>query len=286
VICKDFTSVLSIQDKVRAPILAALREIYDGKWDRPIGTDGGKVLSWKGKVAFIGGCTDAIDSHYVLMAAMGQRFFLFRLPTIDAHAQAEKAFDGNAKETAMRDELGHTVKRFFQGRTFDHVDPTKASPAMREHLIQLAMLTVVARSPIERDRHTREITLIPDAEAPARAVKVMAKLWASLRAIGVADQRAWELVRKVGFDSIPKLRRAILEALAVSTIPKTSAEIAIVLGHPTSTTKRALEDLAGHRLVQREKIKGKRADLWSLTDQMKAGFDAVPKTLVQNDFHE
>jgi hypothetical protein len=283
-ICKDFTSVLSIQDKVRAPILAALREIFDGKWDRSIGTDGGRMISWKGKVAFIGGCTDAIDSHYVLMAAMGQRFFLFRLPTIDAHAQALKAFDGNAKETAMRDELRNTVKRFFQGRHFDHVDPTAVSPAMREHLIQLAMLTVMARSPIERDPRKRDITLIPDPEAPARATKVIGKIWAGLRAIGVSEQRAWHLVRKLGFDSMPKLRHAVLELLALTDEPQKTQTLAMKIAHPTQTTRRALEDLNGHKVVQRQK--GKGADLWSLTDSIKASFEKIPKTLPERDFHE
>jgi len=189
-ICKDFTSVLSMQDKIRMSTVAALREIYDGKWDRPLGIDGGRVLSWHGKLAMLAGCTDTIDSHYVLMAAMGQRFFMFRLPSIDAHAQAEKAFDTNAREQDMRADLRGIVARFFKGRTFGHMQPTASKP-MREHLIQLAMLTVVARSPVERDPRKRDITLIPDPEAPARAVKVIGKLWAALRAIGIPDQRAW-----------------------------------------------------------------------------------------------
>jgi hypothetical protein len=282
-ICKDFTSVLSMQEKVRMPVLSALREIYDGKWDRPLGIDGGRVLSWQGKVAMLAGCTDTIDSHYVVMASMGQRFFLFRLPPIDAHAQAGRAFDANAQELEMRQELRSVVTRFLAGRSFADVRPT-ASPAMREHLIRLAMLTVVARSPIERDRHTRDITLIPDPEAPARATKVIGKLWAALRAIGVPDQRAWELVRKLGFDSMPKLRQQLLRTLAVAPMPKSTPELAIALAHPTQTTRRALEDLAGHKLVQREK--GKKADLWTLTDETRITLEHVPKTIPEQDFYE
>jgi len=54
-LCKDFTSVLSMNRDSRAAVLAALREIYDGAWDRHIGTDGGKTLSWKGKLGLIAG---------------------------------------------------------------------------------------------------------------------------------------------------------------------------------------------------------------------------------------
>jgi Bifunctional DNA primase/polymerase, N-terminal/Primase C terminal 1 (PriCT-1) len=47
---KDFGSVLSMPHATRAQTLAALRECFDGSWDRPMGTDGGKVLSWQGKL--------------------------------------------------------------------------------------------------------------------------------------------------------------------------------------------------------------------------------------------
>jgi hypothetical protein len=75
-ILKDFTSVLAMQDKIRMTTVAALREIYDQSWARPLGIDGGRVLSWKGKIAILAGCTDVIDSHHTLMTAMGSRFLM------------------------------------------------------------------------------------------------------------------------------------------------------------------------------------------------------------------
>jgi hypothetical protein len=39
----DFTSILSQNRDTRGQVLAALREVYDGSWDRPVGADGGKV---------------------------------------------------------------------------------------------------------------------------------------------------------------------------------------------------------------------------------------------------
>jgi hypothetical protein len=61
---KDFTSVLSQPRETRTAVLAALREIYDGSWVRRVGVDGGRCLSWKGKMGFIGAVTEAIDSHH------------------------------------------------------------------------------------------------------------------------------------------------------------------------------------------------------------------------------
>jgi hypothetical protein len=52
-IVKDFTSVLSMAKSGQGPLLAALREIYDGHWTRTVGTDGGQSLAWSGKLGLL-----------------------------------------------------------------------------------------------------------------------------------------------------------------------------------------------------------------------------------------
>ena len=151
----------------------------------------------------------------------------------------------------MRHKLRQVVSRFFGDATSRTFAPRPAE-GIRERLIQLSILAVVARSPIERDRHTREITLIPDPEAPARVTKALGKLYAALCAIGVSAPRAWVLVRKIAFDSMPKLRYALIKALERECA--TGKRLAIAIHHPTQTTKRAFEDLVGLKLVEREKI--------------------------------
>jgi hypothetical protein len=279
-ILKDFTSVLAMQDKIRMSTVAALREIYDGRWDRPLGVDGGRVLPWSGKVALLAGCTDVIDSHHVLMTAMGSRFLMYRLPLVDAHAQASMAYDMNAREDEMRGALRRVVRGFFHGRAFKDVRPTQTE-SMRERIIQLSMLAVVARSPIERDRHSREITLIPDPEAPARVTKALGKLYAGLCAIGVSAERAWTLIRKTAVDSMPKLRYVLLKKLSEES-EQTSWDLAIKIHHPTSTTKRALEDLNALKLVERKKVDGKKGDRWSLTEETAIRLGQLPET-IEND---
>ena len=72
-VIKDFTSVLSMSRNARQSVLAALREVYDGKWTRQVGSNGGRELSWKGKLGLIGGVTSQIDSAHSVMSAMGRR---------------------------------------------------------------------------------------------------------------------------------------------------------------------------------------------------------------------
>jgi hypothetical protein len=60
-VIKDFTSILSMNRDSRAGVLAALREVYDGFWERNVGTDGGTTLTWTGRIVFIGAVTSAYD---------------------------------------------------------------------------------------------------------------------------------------------------------------------------------------------------------------------------------
>jgi hypothetical protein len=55
-------------------VLAALREIYDGRWERNVGTDGGMSLTWTGRIAVVGAVTTAWDAAHAVISVMGDRF--------------------------------------------------------------------------------------------------------------------------------------------------------------------------------------------------------------------
>ncbi len=81
-VVKDVTSILAMNRDVRASVLAALREVYDGRWERNVGTDGGRSLTWTGRITVIGAVTTAYDTAHGVIAAMGDRFTLVR---VDSH---------------------------------------------------------------------------------------------------------------------------------------------------------------------------------------------------------
>jgi hypothetical protein len=114
-VCKDFGSVLNMHRETRATVLAALREIYDGNWTRRLGTDGGRTLSWYGKLGFIGACTSSIDNHHAVMTAMGERFIMYRLPIVNENELAYRALSHHGQEPYMRNQLATAVREFFSG---------------------------------------------------------------------------------------------------------------------------------------------------------------------------
>ncbi len=74
-----FTTILSMHADKRGPILSALREIYDGKWFRTVGPDGGQRLEWVGKLGLLTCCTTTYDRTRGVIATTGDRFVLLHL---------------------------------------------------------------------------------------------------------------------------------------------------------------------------------------------------------------
>lgn len=275
VLLKDFGSVLSMHRDARSSLLAALREVYDGSWTRHLGTDGGRTLHWEGKVGMIAGCTPAVDSHHAVMSSMGERFALYRLPPVDEAAQAAAALRHIGHEADMRAELAAAVRDVLGAADLEVLGRTAGDDQGR--LIDLATLAVRCRSAVERDGYSREIEAIPPPEAPGRLALVLLRLLNGLRAIGADEPAGWRITAKVALDCMPANRRAVLEHLVAAGDTCSTSEVAERLGWPTSTARRALEDLTAHHVLHREKHGEGKADLWNVTDWTRQRWRSVPE---------
>jgi hypothetical protein len=182
------------------------------------------------------------------MSIMGERFLLFRMPAMDELKQANRAMLHVSQEDEMRRELRGAVSTLFDSifletREFDE-------PA-RVRMAALATLVARARSAVERDGYHRDIELIPGSEMPGRLARSLRCLFQGLENIGVGDAEAWALVCQTGLDCIPDVRHRALTCLAQQAQPVETGAIAEVLSYPLSTTRRVLEDLTAHGLVER-----------------------------------
>ncbi|MEJ7569986.1 MAG: bifunctional DNA primase/polymerase [Gaiellaceae bacterium] len=273
-ILKDFGSVLSMHRDSRSAVLAALREIFDGSWDRPVGADGGRTLHWDGKLGLIAGVTTVVDRHHAVMDSLGSRFTLYRVDVDERQKQARRSLSHLRSSREMRTELRDAVSGFFAGIEIPKSTEHNLSESDIQRLVTLADFVTVARSPVERDNYTRDIELVPDAEAPGRFVGMLAALLEGLRLIGLEDALAWPLTVKVAFDSMPAQRRKVIEHLyQVESTTTTTA--ATMLGLPTSTARRTLEDLAAHGVVERESGGQGTADTWRLDARKRLAYAAA-----------
>ena len=270
-VLKDFTSVLSMSRDARAAVLAALREVYDGRWDRNYGSDGGQTLTWQGKCGLLAGCTTAIDSAHSVLAAMGTRFVFVRLPRPDLAKISESALEHMGKEQQMRTGLAEVTAGLLANLPGQ---PHPLGAEVTSALVGLACLASQARSPVQRD-WKGEIELVLDAEAPTRMIKQLGQLWRACGMLGLSQADSWDVVRRAGIDSVPKLRGSIIRHLAASDHPPSTTDIAGAVDHPTRSALRALEDLAAHGVVTRVTADKGHAYTWRLSDRARGWYDVT-----------
>lgn len=263
-IMKDFTTVLSMNRDKRAEILAQLREIYDGFYQKDFGT--GENKSWNGKIGFIGGVTTIIDQHQSVFQVLGERFVQYHLKHEDALTLARRAIKNTGDEIPMREEIQKAFADFISGIKIPETNP-EISDEVQEKVAHLATFCVLARSGVIREgKSSRDIEFIPDAELPTRLTKELLQLISGLSLIDYAtDKENYSLIYKIGFDSIPQKRRRIIQMMNFGNQYETR-EIANTIKYPLSSTMRSLEELEALGLLKRSKETPGKSHWWSFTD--------------------
>ena len=230
-VIKDLTSLLSTSRDSRAEVMAALREIHDGRWERNLGTDGGRSIEWRGRITVVGAVTTVWDTAHDVIAAMGDRFVLLRIDSMTGGEEAGAQAIGNiSREEEMRAELATAVGGVIAG-----MDPTPAPITKDEIAILLAAanLVTLARTGVEFDYRGNVI----DAHAPempTRFAKQLAQIVRGGVAVGMDRAEAMRLAIRCARDSMPPLRLKIVDDLAAEP-------------HSTSTDVRRRIESRGRR---------------------------------------
>ena len=240
-VIKDVTSILSMDNRARSQILAALREIHDGKWERNVGIHGGKTLTWTGRVTIVGACTTAWDTAHSVIAIMGDRFVVVRADsnsTAGRLSAACKAIENTGREAKMRTELADAAGRLV---TSASTDEHQLTPTETERLIKLANIVTWTRSGVERD-YKGDMVDAHAQEMPTRFAKQLTMLVRGAVAIGMLPDAAMRLAARCARDSISPLRRAILFDVADHPDAR-PREVADRIARPRMTVLRELEAL-------------------------------------------
>jgi DNA-binding transcriptional ArsR family regulator len=266
-VLKDFTSVLSLpQDKLR-DLLSALREIYDGRWTRDVGTEGGRSLAWQGRIGLLTGSTETIDRHHQMIAEMGERFIFYRYTASTGWAESNRSLQNTDPEAtdlslkglvhAFVEETGLEWKDQLHGRELDDVE--------RNRLIAIGQLACRSRSAVVRDTFSKDIVSVPAAESPTRIVNVLGQLYRGMELIGVDSTDCWRIVEKIALDCMSANRREAL--LAAKLEPQTASGLSDRLHVSQVTARRTLEELEVHGVLERP-VPGR----WTLSEWSKERF--------------
>jgi hypothetical protein len=283
-VVKDVTSLLSMNTDTRDRVLAAMREVFDGRWYREVGSDGGSTLEWKGRIVVIGAVTTAWDTHHAVLATMGDRFTLVRIDSTVARIQSGRRAVGNTgDETKMRAELAAAVGGVIAGM---NKAPITVTDEETETLLKAADLVTLARTGVEYDRNGGVI----DAHAPEMPTRFAKQLTQIVRggvAIGMDRKDALRLAIRCARDSMPPLRLAIVDDLS-AVKESTSTEVRKRLEKPRTTVDRQLQALhiLGVCRLREEEIMLRKRWYYSLAPNIDSSALVVPDKLVpQNPPH-
>jgi hypothetical protein len=258
-VIKDFTSILSMDRNTRAALLAALREIHDGYWSRNVGTDGGRTLTWTGRLVVIGAVTTAWDRAHDVIASMGDRFVLLRLDSSTGRiASGRQALENIGHEEAMRAELAAAVAGAIA--SLDPDRPIELTDEERNTLLNAANLVTSARTGVDYDYRGDAIDA-HQPEMPTRFAKQLGQLMRGGLALGMDRDDALALALRCARDSVPPLRLAIL--LDVATHPGTpTKDVRRRLQKPRATIDRQLQSLHLLGLLKCDEEEDHRGSLW------------------------
>jgi hypothetical protein len=268
---KDFTTVLEMHREERQAVLAQLREVYDGQYDKVWGT--GKELHWKGRLGFVAGVTPVIDSHHSVMAILGPRFLQLRLKEpSNRQAIAQRAMRNSSAGRDNQQRIARAVAAFIASLRI--YEPAVNESEMQA-LMRLADVVTAARSAVHRDGYKRELDHAPAPEIPGRFAR---QLFSLARGLALVEQRPavnsadLRRVARVATDSIPAVRRMVLESLATRDVEDlTTTALAKQVRYNTTTLRRALEDLQALGLVDCQKAEtAGRPDRWCLSPSYRA----------------
>ena len=209
-VIKDVSSILSMDRHMRGMVLAALREIHDGRWQRNVGSGGGRTLTWEGRLAVVGAVTTAWDQAHDVMASLGDRFVVLRMDSTRGRVSAGRCAIGNTgSEIQMRAELADAVRRVLET-----IAPGVTVTSTETHrILAAANVVALARTGVEYN-YRGDVVDAHAPEMPTRLAKQLTQLLRGAVAMGMDRQDALGLAIRCARDSMPPLRLAILTDVA------------------------------------------------------------------------
>jgi len=237
-VIKDFTTILSMRTETRNAILGQLREVYDGEYERGVGTKlRGGILKWRGRVGVAAGSTEVVfTSHKTVMAKMGERFLYYRMPDEDTHTSLPLSTSVIGNEYKIEKEIHDAFRAYAKELVYS---PSSIGRYWEGRIEALGEFVSLIRTPIpelESGERGRK-------EGGARVNKQLQTLAQIFKAVHKTDEMnedIFKLCLKAGMDSIPSLKLELVEILRAQDITTSeralsTLELAVRLGHTSNT---------------------------------------------------
>jgi hypothetical protein len=277
-IAADFSTILSMDERSRAKILAQLRRIYDGHFSREFGTEENlSEREWNGRLTFITGATPDIDHHYSVFRSLGERFVQVRWPRAGGVEAGLKAM--RQRRNAARD-LRSAIHEFLLPILRQPFIPSPVFPPEYEvRVAHLGEFVALARAHVPRSRNNHEPVAPPSPEGNTRLPQELAQIGrgaAVLAGRKKVSEEDFRLVSRAAFDCIPEARMRVIRALRDGVSPHST-------GLASGLVSRTLEDLEALGLAEKTEASGARHVFTKRAQELLIGAGATSPKMHMND---
>lgn len=260
VVIKDFTDILSQNQKLRSQIFGQLRDIYDGEAAKAFGSGVG-IRSYKCRMGLIAGVTPAVEKYQSIYQVLGERFLNYRIRYVYPELAADKAYENAGRADEIRRELSSVVSEFL-GRDWPGTPETVSMSRMYPEMFRsLASVIALLRTTVPKNKFGA-MEYFPEVELATRVVVQLKKLGAALSIIRGRTEFTdddYHVLLKIARDSVPSLRMRLVPTLVKSSGQRrdyvTTERLAEAASMPAISVKAILDDLVTLGIAERSGTK-------------------------------
>lgn len=207
VITKELAPLLTRHSDSKTETFGLLRSVHDGELVADYGSLAGRVKQ-KCRFDWILGTTTYVDSENQLEMQLGSRFTDLRWGSPATREEAmQKAVDNMDILETIRLELATAMANLLAKVSIENIREAE----IPYHIFKVADIVAHFRTPVPRDRNTKEILDQPVPELGTRIAQNLAKINRGLIMLGIEDTKSY--MARLAWDMIPPVRVCILHAI-------------------------------------------------------------------------
>ncbi len=276
----EFNTLLDERSEKKAAILSQLRAVYDGQLVKMTGL--GDTISWEGKIAVIGACTEKYFTDMEYLDAAGPRFTIYTLPEMNDEQSKLRLAKVKKNEHLFEKtqmELQDMVKAFYDRKVKEGIPPFLDVPEEFDLIInEIAMMLGVSLTAVIRDYRgaLKDVYGKVDGTRFYRQARKLAQAMMVSQEDLLLIEADQDAIVKLMFDTIPRRRHRVLSICAQYEETNTKG-LAHHIHLPTETVREILQELNAIGMVTRRTGDSMLGDLWAVKPKYRELFTSYEK---------
>jgi hypothetical protein len=217
VLIPDFTVMASMNRDKRGEIMGQLRRIYDGQFEKKVGTKITKI--WNGKLSLLAATTPVIDKYTSIDSALGERFIQMNWRAsqdIDRGTFTLKMMRLRAEGLDIKKPMKEFVKRLFgeHDPTLMQVDDDHP---VNGRLSALAELIAESRTSVYGQVFDEKFN-VTETACPEDIHRIIQQFYIQMSGVCTLQSRLQPIeqdiqdILRVGIETLPTYRSVVLQA--------------------------------------------------------------------------